>query len=182
MNDAIYEISENAAMKDVVKTIIYSDEDNNEEHTLSIIGNSIYGIKNSSLIVNSGLNYENQKMYLLSVVISDKGGLKDTAEIIVNVLDEVESNSPLPVNKVMSPNNDGKNDYFVIDNVEIYKDYSLKIFNNASLVIYEVQSNYDNSWGGTFNGELVGKGVYYYLLQSNSDATKYFKGSISILK
>ncbi len=74
------------------------------------------------------------------------------------------------------------NDFFKIENVEIYSDYKLTIFNDAGLVVYSKDMEYDNTWDGTYNGTPLNAGVYFYLFQNNSDSNLLFKGQISILK
>jgi len=66
-----------------------------------------------------------------------------------------------------SPNGDGTNDTFEILNVSNYKNNSLKVFNRWGEVVY-VSSPYQNEWdgtnnqGGTFMGNKLTDGVYYF--------------------
>ncbi|WP_235297533.1 T9SS type B sorting domain-containing protein [Portibacter marinus] len=83
-------------------------------------------------------------------------------------------------NNVLTPNNDGANDRFVIPCVanENLPNSSLVILNEVGNTVYE-QSPYDNSWDGTFNGEPLSEGTYYYIFRKNDDAT-VVQGFISI--
>ncbi|WP_452229849.1 MULTISPECIES: gliding motility-associated C-terminal domain-containing protein [unclassified Lacinutrix] len=69
----------------------------------------------------------------------------------------------------ISPNGDGKNDVFVIEGVELFRN-SLQIYNRWGRMVYDAE-NYQNDWNGYTNKEiLIGKnkklpvGTYFYLL------------------
>ncbi len=129
------------------------------------------------------LDYEKQGVYKFKIVVTDAqtSPLYDTAELVINVKDVIEVKQPLPVNNYLSPNNDGYNDFFVIDNVSLYADYSLTIYNESGLEIFKVSSNYQNNWDATYEGNTLATGVYYYVF-SNSKTGDTFKGAINIIK
>ncbi|MCF7569632.1 gliding motility-associated C-terminal domain-containing protein [Sabulilitoribacter arenilitoris] len=69
-----------------------------------------------------------------------------------------------------SPNNDGVNDYFVIDCLDNYPDNTLEVYNRWGNLVYKVK-NYKNDWNGTSNGRFVVNesdklpvGTYYYVI------------------
>jgi gliding motility-associated-like protein len=80
----------------------------------------------------------------------------------------------------MSPNGDGVNDYFEISNVELYKDYSLTIYNEFGLVVYKALNNYNNDWDGTYNGNRLQTAAYFYVFKNNFNGIE-FKGVITIV-
>lgn len=70
----------------------------------------------------------------------------------------------------ISPNNDGKNDYFTIDCIEYYSGSNVKIYNRLGALIYE-KDNYDNTFNGIPNKGILKNeqkvlpvGTYYYIL------------------
>ena len=73
-----------------------------------------------------------------------------------------------------SPNGDGVNDYFFIENIERYPNAVLKVFNRWGNLVYE-KKNYDNSWNGDSNskiitiGEVLTNGTYFYVLDLAND-------------
>jgi gliding motility-associated-like protein len=79
----------------------------------------------------------------------------------------------------MSPDGDGVNDFFEIENVSLYADYSLKIFNDIGIELYSIKANYQNDWNGTVGGIRITNGVYYYLFY-NSNTGKEFKGTLNV--
>ncbi len=61
---------------------------------------------------------------------------------------------------VITPNNDGKNDVLVIDNVQLYPGNTLTIYNRWGKEVYKT-TNYRNDWG---MDPGIAPGNYFYLL------------------
>ena len=61
-----------------------------------------------------------------------------------------------------SPNGDGINDFFTIDNVEAFPDSELAIFNRWGNRVFNTK-NYRNDWDGSWNGEALPDGTYFYV-------------------
>jgi gliding motility-associated-like protein len=86
----------------------------------------------------------------------------------------------LLISNYVSPNNDGQNDTWKINNPELVKDFSLLITDQWGNVVYQKAGNYLNEWDGTQNGNNLSDGVYYYTFSSGG-AVK-FRGSITLIK
>jgi len=84
----------------------------------------------------------------------------------------------LKMNNYISPNNDGFNDYLVIDQIESYVGFTLSIFNPSGELLFQ-SDQYDNSWDGTYNGSALPSGIYYYRFE-NPDIEVIHKGVISL--
>ena len=76
------------------------------------------------------------------------------------------------VSNVMTPNNDGKNDYFIVQGIDKYPNSTLYIFNRWGGTVY-VSKNYANTW----RAEGLSEGTYYYRLE-----LKQPTGGVEILK
>lgn len=83
---------------------------------------------------------------------------------------------------VITPNADGYNDYFVIENIEHYPRSMLTILNRWGRIIFET-TGYKNNWNGRINGKRVPTGTYYYVLKLNEprNEMKSVKGYVSVL-
>ncbi|HYG02798.1 MAG TPA: Ig-like domain-containing protein, partial [Chryseosolibacter sp.] len=88
--------------------------------------------------------------------------------------------------KGFSPNGDGQNDTWIIDNIEEYPNNSVKVFNRWGNIIYEVRSynNDDRAWGGESDGKWtlsesvkVPDGTYFYAIDLG-DGSKTIGGFI----
>ncbi|GAA4357678.1 hypothetical protein GCM10023185_22600 [Hymenobacter saemangeumensis] len=76
---------------------------------------------------------------------------------------------------IITPNGDGQNDAFIIDNVTRYPGNTLSIFNRWGRQVYQAR-DYDNS----FTGATASPGLYYYLFRL-PDGTNY-KGWLEIVR
>ncbi|TCD10137.1 gliding motility-associated C-terminal domain-containing protein [Pedobacter frigidisoli] len=81
-------------------------------------------------------------------------------------------------NNILTPNGDGKNDFFVVKGIEQYPTNKLSIFDRGGRLLYST-INYQNNWDGYFNGKPLMEDTYYYLLDLGNDGS--VKGFISIL-
>jgi gliding motility-associated-like protein len=86
--------------------------------------------------------------------------LCDTLIVIKDVYGDIR------IPDVITPNGDGPNDYFVIKGLDKYPDNSLQVFNRWGNKVYD-DRGYGNDWDGTYNGENVPDGTYYYVLTIN---------------
>lgn len=83
----------------------------------------------------------------------------DTATVYITVLC-----SELEVFDAFSPNGDDKNEFFKINGLQDYPNNHLQVFNRWGNLVYE-GSNYQNDWDGTWNGQKLPDGTYFYLLE-----------------
>lgn len=83
---------------------------------------------------------------------------------------------------VITPNFDGKNDEFIIDNLHaFYPDCQVTIVNRWGSIVFE-STGYSEPWDGTFKGENLPMGTYFYnILLNDADNNKY-SGPISIIR
>ncbi|MBP6639412.1 MAG: gliding motility-associated C-terminal domain-containing protein, partial [Bacteroidia bacterium] len=62
-----------------------------------------------------------------------------------------------------SPNGDGANDFLVIDAVQLYPDNTFQVFTRWGTTVFEA-NGYNNEWDGTYKGNAVPDGTYFYRL------------------
>lgn len=78
-----------------------------------------------------------------------------------------------------TPNGDGDNDVFYIGNLGKYPDNNLKVYNRYGKLIFSA-TNYDNSWNGTYLGNEIPTGTYFYILDDGK--SKKYNGTVTILR
>ncbi|MES2679963.1 MAG: gliding motility-associated C-terminal domain-containing protein [Bacteroidota bacterium] len=79
-------------------------------------------------------------------------------EIRITVVETVMPNA-------ISPNGDGKNDYFEVPNISLYENVELTVLNRWGSVVFKT-SNYDNRWNGTnMQGSPLTEDTYFYSLK-----------------
>lgn len=77
--------------------------------------------------------------------------------VIINVKDRV-------IPTLITPNMDGKNDYFVLKNYDSPEQLELIIFDRRGVQVYK-NISYDNSWNGVdYNVKLLPDDTYFYVL------------------
>jgi gliding motility-associated-like protein len=82
---------------------------------------------------------------------------------------------PFSISGGISPNGDGLNDRFIINNLVDYPNHELFIFNRWGVQVFR-SKNYLNDWEGTFNGNPLPDGTYFYHLEMNNTRNEVFNG------
>lgn len=142
------------------------------------IDNAEFFIDGDKLMINSKTNYDVKSSYEFRIKSTDLAGGSVEKSFVLQVIDIVGNTIPLPSTNYISPNGDGKNDFWKVDNVEIYKEFELKIFDQFGQIIYSVPNNYNNEFDGKYKGNALPTGNYYYTFQKDQ---KQFKGNITIV-
>lgn len=110
--------------------------------------------------------------------ITATNGKGCTAFDVVNVF----LNDNIVIPSAFTPGNDGKNDAFEIGNLEnYYPKASYSIYNRWGSLVYATDNLVTAPWDGTFEGEALPIGVYYYTLDLKN-GRKPIEGSVIILK
>lgn len=112
------------------------------------------------------------EFYVTLIVSTDKGCADTTQRKVIVVIDEIV------VPNIITPNGDGRNDVFFIENIERLKQSRLIIYNRWGKKVYETD-NYQNNWAAESNAD----GVYYWVLQYKT----YFEereesGTVTVLR
>ena len=86
----------------------------------------------------------------------------------------------LAATNILTPNGDGKNDFWEVKDIQLYPQNSVNVFDQAGKTVF-AKRGYNNDWDGTYNGKPLPQGTYYYVVDLGPNLRK-FKGFISILK
>jgi gliding motility-associated-like protein len=82
----------------------------------------------------------------------------------------------------ITPNGDGINDNWRIENIKDFPKASIKIFDRAGRVVFEVQGGYDNSWTGKDkNGRPLPVDTYYYVIDLGNNKAA-LTGFVTIIR
>jgi gliding motility-associated-like protein len=180
-----YTVLENALLQTEIGQINFIDSNLTQSHIITLLTPNLPFILNSitgKIYVNETLDYETKSSYLAQVVVRDNGNtiLRDTALITILVLDVAEGDD-LPSGDFVSPNDDGKNDFWLIENVGQFRKFNLSIFDANGQSVYTISENYNNDWDAKLKGVALPNGNYYYLLKE-PETSKTYKGVITIYK
>lgn len=124
------------------------------------------------------VTYANDGTYTITLIACNAGNCCDTLTKTIIV----ETQSYLVIPNIFTPNNDGSNDVFKIDNNNI-KEFSIKILNRWGKLQFE-SNDISNSWDGTNNGKKVSDGTYYYIISATGiDGQEFNKnGSVTLIR
>ncbi|HEY9196939.1 MAG TPA: gliding motility-associated C-terminal domain-containing protein, partial [Mucilaginibacter sp.] len=88
--------------------------------------------------------------------------------------------SSFSIANTFTPNGDGSNDYWKINNIESYPAAVVQIFNRNGQKLFE-SKGYATPFNGTYNGKALPVGTYYYIINLNKNCS-LLSGSLTILR
>jgi gliding motility-associated-like protein len=121
--------------------------------------------------------YPNQTTSYAYTVI-DANGCTNTDYVQVSVIDDTVDLSFVIYN-IVTPNGDGKNDFFTIKGINTLPNHLVKIFNANGNLIFS-SKDYKNDWGATKDGKIVPDGTYLYAVEI--DNVTMYRGFLTIMK
>ncbi len=110
--------------------------------------------------------------YTLEATSQD--GCKATDDLFIKVVKD------FVVPNAFSPNGDAINDTWIIDNLALYPEHRLQIYNRYGQLLYDTKQ-YTTPWNGTIKGTPMPVGTYYYVITLGSKRAPK-KGSVSIIR
>ncbi|MFC6244961.1 MBG domain-containing protein [Flavobacterium psychroterrae] len=129
------------------------------------------GTASAPIILTSGDNS------IETIVTAQDGITKQTYTVVVHKAVSPES---LIVTNILSPNGDGKNDFWEIQDILLYPNNKVTVFDRAGRIIYS-KNGYNNEWEGSYSGSPLNNDTYYYLIELGDDIPR-LKGFISIIR
>ncbi|MEO8761738.1 MAG: gliding motility-associated C-terminal domain-containing protein [Bacteroidia bacterium] len=80
-----------------------------------------------------------------------------------------------------SPNGDLVNDYFVIGNIDQYPNNTFEVYNRYGQKVFS-KTGYNNDWNGSYLGNELPCGTYFYILDTHDTKAGKYHGEINIIK
>ena len=140
---------------------------------VSFSWNPTEGMSNST-IFNPEASPPQTTDYILEVTDFNGCLNRDTLNI------EVINDFKLFANNLVTPNGNGKNDTWYIENIESLSTSRVYIYDKRGKEIY-FDEDYKNDWNGYFDNDELPDGTYYYVI-SFTDSDKLYRGSITLLR
>jgi gliding motility-associated-like protein len=135
------------------------------------IGRDILSGQNTSILKVSPKQTTTYK-----VIATNVNGCTAVAELTISVKED----QSLTPNNVITPNGDGKNDTWIIKNIENYPDSRVFIYDRAGRLLYS-KTGYDNDWDGRLNGKLLNEDAYIYVIEPGN-GKHIIRGTVSIIR
>ena len=114
---------------------------------------------------------------VFKVTVTDLNGCiaTDTVTLVVNP--EIHFSSGF------TPNNDGKNDTWIIDDIQKFLTALVQVYNRWGELVFSAPPGYPEPWDGKYNGENLPVGTYYFVINLNSPLfPKPYTGPITIIR
>ena len=109
-----------------------------------------------------------------TVTVTNNAGCSNTEQFDIQT--RSSGLQPSVSSNVITPNGDGINEYFIIENIGIYSKCEVSIYSMYGEKIYVSDYVYNNSWNSGDNPDI---GAYYYIIDTDQGI---YKGCINILK
>ncbi len=179
--DSVYLDVQAAPLLDIGNdTAIFSDESIQLEATFAsywtYLWSPDYEISETT-IYNPVVTPQETTTYTLEV--TDTLGCISNESITISV-----SERPLPeivIYNSFSPNGDGVNDYWVIENIDKYPNSQLDIFNRNGNKVFSA-NNYQNNWDGKYRNKDLPAHTYYFILNTGESEKGILHGNVTIIR
>ncbi|RBQ05529.1 MBG domain-containing protein, partial [Pedobacter miscanthi] len=99
---------------------------------------------------------------------------------VQNITIKINEDYKVVANNILTPNGDGVNDTWIVQNIDMYPSNEVRIFDRNGRQMYS-KKGYDNSWNGTIGGNELAEGTYYYIITYGPDKLVQ-KGFITIIR
>ncbi|UKB78615.1 gliding motility-associated C-terminal domain-containing protein [Chryseobacterium sp. MEBOG07] len=131
--------------------------------------------------IQSGQNTETLKVSpsqttTYTVIATNANGCTAVSELTITVKED----QGLIPNNVITPNGDGKNDTWIIKNIEAFPNNKVLIYDRAGRLLYS-KKGYANDWDGILNGKLLHEDAYIYVIEPGN-GNSLIRGTVSIIR
>jgi gliding motility-associated-like protein len=112
-------------------------------------------------------------------IIDDNGCMTSATTAILG-----DNESCLYVYSAFSPNGDQNNDYWHIDNIGLYPDALVEVFNRWGDRVFSTKryvNAWDGAWNGTFNNNPLPSATYYYVITLHNEEDPYV-GTVTLVR
>jgi gliding motility-associated-like protein len=88
----------------------------------------------------------------------------------------------IEIPNAFTPNGDGINDEWIIENLNVFDQHVVKVFNRWGQQVYE-GTHGSQPWDGTLKGKPLPTGSYMYILElNNTEIKKEFVGIVTLIR
>ncbi|MGV6861167.1 MAG: PKD domain-containing protein [Putridiphycobacter sp.] len=138
-----------------------------------------FGNGEEAITQDASTFYFENGTYTVMQIVENSFGCLDSASVNININKVVtEINQLIP--NAISPNGDGKNDVWKLEFIELLNPQAeIIIVNRWGQTIFE-SVGYSDPWDGTYNGEEIPEGTYYYIIKVSD--SEIYEGTILVLK
>lgn len=168
-------ITENNLLEN--QSLVLNDTLFGQDYTLTILEEPEHGTlelnQNLSINYTPFTDYEGPDQFLYEVCLEGCPDMCDTAYVLMEIGPE------LIVYDIITPNGDGDNEFFTIIGLDNFPQNELYIYNRWGNEVFAA-NNYQNDWAGTWEGNPLPDGTYFYVLLNGADGKLIRKGYVTL--
>jgi gliding motility-associated-like protein len=117
----------------------------------------------------------------VSVIVTNADGCEGTDEIIIKPCDPVTLLGIIP--NTITPNDDNVHDTWKINNISLFPQASIQIYDRWGRVIYEQNGGYENDWNGKdSSGKDLPVDTYFYIIDLKVKGVSPISGDLTIIR
>lgn len=182
-NCRVYEtIDIEEPFQDIILHIDYQDvtcRDNKDGYvTVESVENAAlpWAFQWSDQTAGEGISDLSEGTYSVTITDANNCQYSDSVELKLMDIDCII------INNVITPDGNDKNDTWIIENIHLYPNCDVSVFDRWGNQVYYAGPGYDNSWDATQNGALLDSGDYYYVVNLNIGNYRPYTGPLKVLK
>lgn len=122
-------------------------------------------------------NNENLKPGTYDLIVTDANGCIANYSYEIAVSDR----ECVFIPNTITPNGDNYNDTWVIENIDLYPNAEIRVFNKWGNKVFESIGTY-KPWEGKYNGNPLPSEVYYYIIVLGNNEDNEYTGTITIIR
>lgn len=160
-------------------TVFINANNNNSANVIPVVTPSVVCLGDSAMLSVIGGNVPSWGAAANSIYVTPTAPTNYTVNVVdlngcnSNIVFHVgfDPDCGVTVYNGFTPNGDGINDYFFIENIYKYPNNNVHIFNRwgNKLISFSRYNNATNKWDGKVNGNVVASGTYYFLITNDND-------------
>ncbi|MDP5061698.1 MAG: T9SS type B sorting domain-containing protein, partial [Maribacter sp.] len=110
-----------------------------------------------------------------AITVVDENGCEVTASLFIEFID-------IEIPNFFTPNGDGQNDFWMPNNIEIYPEIFISIYDRYGRSVFTFKDNEDG-WDGFYQENELPTGDYWYVIKLNGAAdTREFVGNFTLYR
>jgi len=113
-----------------------------------------------------------------SVTVTDINGCTITEDIVVEL---AGTSGCLEIQTIITPNNDGYNDTWIIRNIDLFPNAEVFVYNRWGELVFHSRNLLTDEWDGTSGGKQLPTDSYHYVLHLHNGSESW-SGVISIIR
>jgi len=125
---------------------------------------------------NTGPEIYNMKEGLYTVTVTDN----KNCQVIDTIILDAQREHCLTIPNVFTPNGDGSNDTWEIDNIYLYPGVTIEVYDRWGEIVHKSTNGYTRKWDGKKSGKKVPVDTYHYIIDLK-DIINPIQGNVTIL-